>query len=212
MPQMGLAVRSGAAHARLHRLQLPSDAGVTWDVTRLRELSCILHWSGTVVCVWAYSQWSHPWGASRGTSRDHQALELGGYFSQDPVDAHLWFSGVALLAHGAQELLAVVPVARQAGLAEAVTAGRRYRLHKYFQTDGAGELVLREAPATRRADAWKSDERKGEARNLSGYGPKDLSRENQWLPNLCSSECVTSLIQEGFWNLLERPSLTFLPD
>lgn len=49
----------------------------------------------------------------------------------------------------------MVPVALQAGLAEAVAAGRGDGLHEHLQTDGAAELVLGEDPASRGAYAWK---------------------------------------------------------
>lgn len=49
----------------------------------------------------------------------------------------------------------MVPVALQAGLAEAVAAGRGDGLHEHLQTDGAAELVLGEEASSWRADAWK---------------------------------------------------------
>lgn len=91
-----------------------------------------------------------------GAPGHHQPLKLGGNLSQDAVDAHLWFSGVGLLAHGAGELLAVVPVALQAGLAEAVAARCGDGLHEHLQTDGAGELVLGEDSAPVGAHVWET--------------------------------------------------------
>lgn len=146
VPEVSLAERPGAAHTGLHCLQLPPDAGVTRNVPWSSELSCVLYSRRTPgVCA----------AVQRGPSRrpapgrlcHHQTLELAGDLRQDPVDAHLGFSAVALLAHGAQEPLAVVPVALQTCLTEAVAARSGDGLHKDLQTNGATELVLREHPA-----------------------------------------------------------------
>lgn len=58
----------------------------------------------------------------------------------------------------------MVPVALQAGLAEAVAAGCGDGLHEHLQTDGAAELLLREEPARWRAQAWKKDQGNGSDR------------------------------------------------
>lgn len=94
------------------------------------------------------------WGSSGSSSSSparHQSLELGRNLRQDSVDAHLWLLGVAFLAHGAEELLAVGPVALQAGLAEAVATWGGHGLHKHLQADGAAELILGENPPSWRA-------------------------------------------------------------
>lgn len=153
MSQVRVTERSGTVHTGLQRLQLPSNAGITGNLSRLGKLAGIRHCSVTVTRIWACIYGALLWRAPRRTSRNRQALELGAYFGQNPVDAHLRSPVVGLLAHGAQELLAVVPVALKAGLAEAVAAGCGDGLQEHLQTDGAGELVLREDSC--RADTCK---------------------------------------------------------
>lgn len=153
MSQVRVTERSGTVHTGLQRLQLPSNAGITGNLSRLGKLAGIRPCSVTVTRIWACIYGALLWRAPRRTSRNRQALELGAYFGQNPVDAHLRSPVVGLLAHGAQELLAVVPVALKAGLAEAVAAGCGDGLQEHLQTDGAGELVLREDSC--RADTCK---------------------------------------------------------
>lgn len=147
VPEVDLAEGPGAAHARLQGLHLPSDAGVAGHLPGPGEIPAV----GRLGAPGAGVRGQVERGPPRGPSGQHQPLELGGDFGQDPVDAHLGPLGVALLAHGAQELLAVVPVALQTGLAEAVSAGRGDGLHEHLQADGAGELVLGEDAPSRRA-------------------------------------------------------------
>lgn len=150
--EVGFAERSRAVQARFVSFQLPSNAGVTG------------HLSGPGKLPGIRARRSHPAGVRTrthdgsprgGPSTHRQALELRRNLRQHPVDAHLGPFGVALLAHGADELLAVVPVALQAGLAEAVAARRGNGLHKHLQTDGAAELLLREESASRGAHACR---------------------------------------------------------
>lgn len=157
MSEVGLTEWPRTVHTRLERLQLPPNAGITGHIPSLGKLPGVGARRAHVACIWAQIQCGSPWG----NPGQHQPLELGGDFSQDPVDADLGFFGVALLAHGADELLAVVPVALQAGLAEAVATRRGDGLHEHLQTDGAAELLLREDSATRRAHACEKEEGNG---------------------------------------------------
>lgn len=165
MSEVGLTERSGAVHTRLGRLQLPANTGTTWNLPSPGELPCIHPWRTIMACILVQIQCGSPWCGSSSPSTftspfsHHQPLKLGGDFSQDPVDTHLRFFGECLLAHGAGELLAVVPVSLQAGLAEAVATGCGDRLHEHLQTDGAAELLLWEDPASWRAYAWKKERR-----------------------------------------------------
>lgn len=155
--EVGLTEWPRTVHTRLERLQLPPNAGITGHIPSLGKLPGVGARRAHVACIWAQVQCGSPWGSPG----QHQPLELGRDFSQDPVDAHLGFFGVALLAHGADELLAVVPVALQAGLAEAVATRCGDGLHEHLQTDGAAELLLREESAARRTHACEKEEGNG---------------------------------------------------
>lgn len=146
--EVGLAERPQAGQTRFVGSQLPPDAGVTGHLSGPGKLPRVRAWRRHRARVRTQ--------VHQGTPRGGQALELRGNLRQHPVDAHLGLFGVALLAHGADELLAVVPVALQAGLAEAVAARRGNGLHKHLQTDGAAELLLGEEPASRRAHACRN--------------------------------------------------------
>lgn len=153
--QVGLAERSRAVQTRFVSFQLPPDAGVTGHLPGPGELPGVRSRRGHPARTRAQIHHGAPRG---GPSAHRQALELGRNLSQHPVDAHLWLFGVALLAHGADEFLAVVPVALQTGLTEAVAARRGHGFHEHLQADGAAELLLGEESSSRRAHAcWKCD-------------------------------------------------------
>lgn len=136
--------------------QLPPDAGVTGHLSVPGKLPGVRAWRGHPARVRTQIHHGTPRG---GPSTHRQALELRRNLGQHPVDAHLGLFGVALLAHGADKFLAVVPVALQAGLAEAVATRRGNGFHKHLQTDGAAELLLGEESASWRAQAcWNHDQ------------------------------------------------------
>lgn len=156
MSEVGLAERSRAVQTRFVSFQLPPDAGVAGHLSGPGELAGVQARGGRPARIRTQAQHGTPRG---GPSAHRQALELRGNLRQHPVDAHLGLFGVALLAHGADELLAVVPVALQAGLAEAVATRSGNGLHEHLQTDGAAELLLGEESASRRAHACKNHDR-----------------------------------------------------
>lgn len=67
-----------------------------------------------------------------------------GDVGEHPVDAELWALGEGSLAQRAGVDGAGRPVAPDAALAEVVPAGRGDRLAEQVQTDGAGQLLLRQ--------------------------------------------------------------------
>ena len=156
MSEVAFAEGSRAVQARFVSFQLSPDAGVAGHLSGPGKLARVQAWRGHPARVTARI---HP-RSPRGGPRTHrQALELRGNLRQHPVDAHLGLSGVALLAHGADKFLAVVPVALQAGLAEAVATRRGNGFHKHLQTDGAAELLLGEQSASWRAHACRNHDR-----------------------------------------------------
>lgn len=131
VPQVSFAERSRAAQTRLHGFHLPADACVAGHLSRFSEVSPV------VVFLWGIHE-------LRNRGHRGQTLELFSDLGQHAVDTELWFSGEGFLAHGTQELLAVIPEALQAGLTESVAAGSGDGLDEDLQTDGAGELLLRQ--------------------------------------------------------------------
>lgn len=132
--QVRFAEGARAVQTRLHGLHLPPDAGVAGYVARFGEVSPVI----VLRCSRRVCQ------AAVGsvTSGGGQTLELLGDLGQHAVDAELGFFGEGFLAHGAEELLAVVPEALKTRHAEGVTAGSGDGLHEHLQTDGTGELLL----------------------------------------------------------------------
>lgn len=132
---MSFTKRTRAAQTRLHGLHLPADAGAAGHVSHFGEVPPV------VVFLWGIGKLD-----VGPVDRGHrgQTLELFGDLGQHTVDAELWLSGEGFLAHGAQELLAVIPKALQTGLTESVAAGSGDGLDEDLQTDGAGELLLRQ--------------------------------------------------------------------
>lgn len=122
--QVSFAERARALQTGLHSLHLPPDTGVAGYVARFSKVS-------TVVVLRC--------GRQVGGG---QTLELLGDLGQHEVDAELWFFGEGFLAHGADELLAVVPEALKTRHAEGVTAGSGNGVYEHLQTDGTGELLL----------------------------------------------------------------------
>ncbi len=146
VPQVSFTKRTRAAQTRLHGLHLPADAGAAGHVSRFGEVSPV------VVFLWGIGKLD-----VGPVDRGHrgETLELFGDLGQHAVDAELWLSGEGFLAHGAQELLAVIPVALQTGLTESVAAGSGDGLDEDLQTDGAGELLLRQdSPRRLRTCQW----------------------------------------------------------
>ncbi len=135
VPQVSFAKRTRAAQTRLHGLHLPADAGIAGHLSRFSEVSPV------VVFLWGIGKLDV--GPVNRGHRGH-TLELFGDLGQHAVDAELWFSGEGFLAHGAYELLAVIPEALQTGLTESMAAGSGDGLDEDLQTDGAGELLLRQ--------------------------------------------------------------------
>lgn len=155
MPEVGFAVWSQAVQTRFVSFQLPPNAGITGHLPSPGKLPSVWARRGHASRIRTQIHHGTSWGGSSGHC---QALKLCGNLRQDPVNAHLRPFGVALFAHGADKFLAVVPVALQAGLTEAVATRRGHRFHKHFQTDGAAELLLREEATSWRAHAcWRYD-------------------------------------------------------
>lgn len=136
VPQVSFAERSRAVQTRLHGFHLPSNAGVAGHLSRFSEVSPV------VVFLWGIHE-------LRNRGHRGQTLELFSDLGQHAVDTELWFSGEGFLAHGTQELLAVIPEALQTGLTESVAAGSGDGLDEDLQTDGAGELLLRQDSSRR---------------------------------------------------------------
>lgn len=92
-----------------------------------------------------FSNSHHPSAGLRPRSDLCQQLELLGDLLEGAVDVELGPPAEGLLADGAEAGLAAgrrVPVAGDAGQAEAVSAGRGDGVGKHVQADGACELVL----------------------------------------------------------------------